>query len=78
MFKLNVRNEGSKTLTQVVQRSCRHAIPGCVQSWVGGGFEQPDLVKDVPLSIAGSWNRMILKDPLRLVGEPHKIPSKLC
>jgi len=33
---------------QFAQRSCECSVTGSVQSQVGWGFEQPDLVKDVP------------------------------
>ena len=40
--------EGRETLVQVAQRICGCPIPGTVQGQVGWGFEQPNLVKDVP------------------------------
>ncbi|KAK4825966.1 hypothetical protein QYF61_003535 [Mycteria americana] len=36
------------TLAQVALRSCGCPIPGNIQGQVGWGFEQPDLVEDVP------------------------------
>ena len=52
-FRLDIRkkffyNESGRTLEQVAQRSCGCPIPGGAQGQVGWGFEQPDLVKDVP------------------------------
>ena len=41
--------EGGEALAQVAQRSCRCPIIGNVQGQVGWGFEQPDLVKNVPV-----------------------------
>jgi len=41
-----VRHE---TLVQVAQRSCGCSIIEYVQVQVGQGFEQPELVKDVPV-----------------------------
>ena len=41
-------DEGGETLEQVAHRSCGCPIPGSVQGQVGWGFEQPDLMKDVP------------------------------
>ena len=41
-------DEGGETWEQVAQRSCGCPITGSVQGQVGPGFEQPDLVKDVP------------------------------
>ena len=40
--------EGGEALEQVAQRSCGCPIPGSVQSQAGRGFEEPDLVEDVP------------------------------
>ena len=40
--------EGGETLEQVAQRSCRCLIIGSIRNQVGWGFEQPDLVQDVP------------------------------
>ena len=40
--------EGGEALEQVAQRSCGCPLPGSVQGQVGWGFEQPDLVADVP------------------------------
>ncbi|KAF4790620.1 hypothetical protein TURU_138782 [Turdus rufiventris] len=36
---------------EVDQRSCGFPIPGSVQGQVEWGFEQPDLVKDVPVPV---------------------------
>ncbi|KAK4827216.1 hypothetical protein QYF61_015244 [Mycteria americana] len=51
-FRLDIRkknyDEGRKTLEQVAQGSCRCPIIGSGQGHFGWGFEQPDLVKDVP------------------------------
>ncbi|KAK4810510.1 hypothetical protein QYF61_004290 [Mycteria americana] len=41
-----------ETLEQVAQRSCECPITGSVQGQVGWGFEQPDLVKDVPAHVS--------------------------
>jgi len=41
-------DEGGETLAQVAQRDCRCPIPGNIQGQVGRGFEQPELVEDVP------------------------------
>jgi len=41
-------NEGDETLEQVAQRGGRCPIPGNIQSQVGWGPEQLDLVDDVP------------------------------
>jgi len=41
-------SEGGETLAQVAQRDGRCPIPGNIQGQVGRGFEQPDLVEDVP------------------------------
>ena len=35
-------------MEQVTQRSCGCPLPGSVQDQLGQGFEQPDLVEDVP------------------------------
>jgi len=35
-------------LEQAAQRGCRRPIPGNIQGQDGQGFEQPDLVDDVP------------------------------
>ena len=40
--------EGGAALEQVAQRGCGCPLPGSVQGQAGWGFEQPDLVKDVP------------------------------
>ena len=45
----NFCDEGGETLEQVAQRSCRGPIIGSVQGQVGWGFDQPGLVKDVPI-----------------------------
>ena len=50
-------HEGGETLEQVAQRSCRCPIPGSVQGQIGWGFEEPDLVKDVPAHGGGDWTR---------------------
>ncbi|KAK4824617.1 hypothetical protein QYF61_016923 [Mycteria americana] len=52
-FRLGIRrkffyNAGGETREQVAQRSCGCPIIGSVQCQVGWGFEQPDLVEDVP------------------------------
>lgn len=44
---------------QVVQRRCRCPVPGSVQGQVGWGFEQTNLVKDVP----ACGRRLISKGP---------------
>jgi len=41
-------NEGGETLQQVAQGSCGCPIIVSVQGQVGQGFQQSDLVKDVP------------------------------
>ncbi|KAK4806702.1 hypothetical protein QYF61_027703, partial [Mycteria americana] len=41
-------DEGGETLEEVAQSSGRCPIPGYIQGQVGGGSEQPDLIKDVP------------------------------
>ena len=41
-------DEGGETLEEVAQRSCGCPIIGSVQSQVGWGFKQTDVVKDVP------------------------------
>ncbi|KAK4811149.1 hypothetical protein QYF61_019790 [Mycteria americana] len=41
-------DEGGETLEQVAQRGGRCPIIGSVQGQVGRGFDQPNLVKDVP------------------------------
>jgi len=41
-------HEGSETLEEDAQRSSRCPIPGSIQGQVHWGFEQPDVVKDVP------------------------------
>jgi len=46
-------NEGSETLEQVAQRVGRCPIPGNIQSQVGWGSEQPDLVEDAPACYRG-------------------------
>ena len=48
LLKNDDYDEGDETQEQVVQRSCGCLIIGSVQDQVGRGFEQPDLVKDVP------------------------------
>ena len=48
MRKTFFYDEGSETVEQVAQRSCGCPIPGNIQGQVGWGFEQPDLVEDVP------------------------------
>ena len=40
--------EGGETLEEVAQRSSGCPIIGSVQGQVGRGFEQTDLVEDVP------------------------------
>ena len=45
--------EGGETLEQVAQRGGRCAIPGNIQGQAGRGFEQPDLVEDVPAHCRG-------------------------
>ncbi|KAK4824765.1 hypothetical protein QYF61_018499 [Mycteria americana] len=51
-FRLDIRKAfftmSGETLEQVAQRSCGCPIIGSVQDQVGWGFEQSDLVKDVP------------------------------
>ena len=42
-------DESGERLEQVAQRSCGCAIIGRVQVQLGRGFEQCDLVKDVPV-----------------------------
>ncbi|KAK4830021.1 LOW QUALITY PROTEIN: hypothetical protein QYF61_008284 [Mycteria americana] len=42
-------DKGDETLEQVAQRSYRCPVPGSVEGQVGWGFEQPDLVEDVPV-----------------------------
>ena len=42
-------NESGERLEEVAQRSCGCAIIGRVQGELGRGFEQRDLVKDVPV-----------------------------
>ena len=49
MLGRNLHSEGGETLEEVAQRSCGCSIPKCVQSQVGWGFEQPDLVEGVPV-----------------------------
>jgi len=44
-------------LAQAAQRSCGCPLPGSVQGQVGRGFEQPDLVEDVSLLMAGGLER---------------------
>jgi len=61
--KKNFYNAGSETLEQVVQRSCACPILGSVQSEVRWGFEQPDLLKDVPAHGTGDWTKQSLKAP---------------
>ena len=46
-------NEGGETLEQAVHRGYRCPIPGNIQGQFGGGFEQPDLVADVPAHCRG-------------------------
>ena len=46
-------------LGQVAQRSCGCPIPGSVQGQIGQGFDQPDLVKNVPaFSRVGGLNEL--------------------
>ncbi|KAK4826803.1 LOW QUALITY PROTEIN: hypothetical protein QYF61_011611 [Mycteria americana] len=45
--------KSGETLDQVAQRSCGCPIIGSVQGQVGWGFEQPDLVGDVPAHVRG-------------------------
>ena len=42
-------DESGERLEQVAQRSCGCAIIGRVQGELGRGFEQRDVVKDVPV-----------------------------
>ena len=49
-------NEGGETLEQVAQRSCGCPIIGSVHGQVGQGFEQPDLVEDVPAHSKGGMD----------------------
>ena len=46
-------NESGETLEQVAQRGGRCPIPGNIQDQAGQGFEQPDLVEDVPAHCRG-------------------------
>ena len=57
-FKLDTKkkffyDEGGEALEQVAQSSCGCPITESVQGQVGWGFEQPDLVKDVPVYCRG-------------------------
>lgn len=47
-------NKVGETLEQVAQRSCVCSITESVQGEVGQGFEQPDLLKDVPAHGSGA------------------------
>ena len=46
-------DEGGETLEQVAPRSCGCPVFGSVQGQAGWGFEQRDLVKDVPAHGSG-------------------------
>ena len=46
-------SKGGETLEEVAQRSCGCSIIESVQGQVGQGFEQPDLVEDVPAHSRG-------------------------
>jgi len=41
---------------QVAQRSCGCPITGIAEGHVGGAFERPGLVKDIPAHSEGGWN----------------------
>ncbi|KAK4826107.1 hypothetical protein QYF61_005245 [Mycteria americana] len=65
-----------ETLEHVAQRSCRCPIIGSVQSQVGWGFEQPDLLKDVPAHSRGALDDLEdLCGGLTLAG--CQVPTKL-
>jgi len=52
-FRLDIDWYGGKTQEEVARQSCGCPIIGSVQSQIGQGFEQPDLLNDVPAHGSG-------------------------
>ena len=53
----------SPSIGQVAQRGDRCPIPGNIQSQVGQGSEQPDLVEDVPAHGRTRWSLKVPSNP---------------